>query len=303
MASEEKMNSVTADSADNDTKKRKSKKNNKEIDGVVVIKKKGPSAKPVIMGLLLVVLAAAAAAALTYFIKNKPEIPSETIDETTVNMLNGGNLLMSPAQATASMTTAPMTAAPEVTTKQRIVPEGDAKTFVSGTYSLDGTIYVSGGSGGDAVTIARSPDSSEISGLCSGMWLAVLDKDGQRYLIDNESKTYIDFTDEAYDKLGVDKIPYDVSLPGDISSCEFKRADVLLSGDDAVCWGADYDGGHVDIYTVDGALKQFVVFDKDYNPLYEVIVNSFSSAVAVNQLTTDALAKSTSVFSFFSALG
>lgn len=293
MAFEDNRNT---DSENIDTGKKKNKKNKKEVGGVVVVEKKGVCAKPIIMGIILVILIAATAAILTFFIKHKPEMPSESFNETTVNSVQSGNLLQTPAQATF-----PATTVPEVT-KPQIVPEGDAKIFASGTYSLDGTVYASGESGGDTVTISRSPTASAISGLCSGMWLAVLNKDGQKYLIDSESKTYIDFTEEAYDKLGVDKIPYDVVLPGDISSCEFKRAYVRLNDDNAVCYGADYDGGHVDIYTVDGSLKQFVVFDTDYTPLYEVIVNSFSSEVAPGQLTTDALAKSTSVFSFFSAL-
>lgn len=284
------------DSENIEAENKKKKKNKKEIDGVVVVKKNKFSAKPVVMGISLAVLAAATVLIMTYFIKNKPEMPSESFNETTVNSVLSENLLQTPAQATL-----PAATSAEVT-KPQVTLEGDAEIFARGTYSLDGTVYVSGGSGGDAVTIAHSPTASEISGLCSGMWLAVLDKDGKKYLIDSESETYIDFTEEAYDKLGVDKIRYDVVLPGDISSCEFKRADVQLNGEAAVCYGADYDGGHVDIYTVDGNLKQFVVFDSDYMPLYEVIVNSFSSAVAVNQLTTDALAKSTSLFSFFSAL-
>lgn len=295
MASEEKKNSAKADSKDIDIKKSKNKKE-KEIDGVVVVNKKGPSAKPVIMGIVLVILVAATVAILTYFIKNKPEMPSETAVETTVNTVQSGNLLGTPAQATA-----PLTTVPEVT-KPKAALDSDAETFASGTYTLDGTVYVSGGSGGYAVSITSSQTYTEISGLCSGMWLGVMKKDGQKYLLDNESKTYIDFTEEAYEKLGVDKIPYDVDLPGDISSCEFKRADVLLNDDNAVCYGADYNGGHADIYTVNGVLKQFVVFAEDYTPLYEVIVNSISPAVPSDRITASGFAKSTSIFSFFSAL-
>lgn len=295
MASEEKKNSAKADSKDIDIKKSKNKKE-KEIDGVVVVNKKGPSAKPVIMGIVLVILVAATVAILTYFIKNKPEMPSETAVETTVNTVQSGNLLGTPAQATA-----PLTTVPEVT-KPKTALDSDAETFASGTYTLDGTVYVSGGSGGYAVSITSSQTYTEISGLCSGMWLGVMKKDGQKYLLDNESKTYIDFTEEAYEKLGVDKIPYDVDLPGDISSCEFKRADVLLNDDNAVCYGADYNGGHADIYTVNGVLKQFVVFAEDYTPLYEVIVNSISPAVPSDRISASGFAKSTSIFSFFSAL-
>ena len=296
MASDEKKNSVPSDSTDIDEKKHKKNKKEKEINGVVIVNKKGPSAKPVIMGIVLVILIAATVGAITYFIENKPEMPSETAVETTVNTVQSGNLLDTPAQATA-----PLTTVPEVT-ETKVVLDSDAETFASGTYTLDGTVYVSGGSGGYAVSIASSRTYTEISGLCSGMWLGVMKKNGQKYLLDNESKTYIDFTEEAYEKLGVDKIPYDVDLPGDISSCEFKRADVLLNNDSAVCYGVDYNGGHADIYTVNGVLKQFVIFAEDYTPLYEVIVNSISPAVPSDRITASGFAKSTSIFSFFSAL-
>lgn len=276
---------------DKTEKKDKKKKKNKKTSGdggVVIISDKGPSKAPIIFAAVMVIALAVIAGISIKIIKNHPADSSVILTKPTTTSAQ--------TQTTQPQTTVPVTQAP------RIVPDGEAAAFITGTYSLDGTVYKAGESGGSAVTISSGNGSTKISGLCSGMWLGILTQPDGKYLIDNESGSYIDFTEEAYSKLGVTSIPYDIQLPGDISSADFQRANVKLGDADAVCYGAKTDSGSIEIYTSGGELKQFVLYGSDSYPAYEVIINDFSPQVPENQLTTFGLAKSTSVFSFFSAI-
>lgn len=299
MADEKNIHNDNITSEDNGGKKNKKKhKKNKKSDkknygDVVVIADKGPSKTPIIFAVIMVIVLTAIVAVSVHIVKTHPADSS--------------------VQLPLSRTTAPQTAPtaaqqtlPTTTEKPRIIPDGEAAILISGNFSLDGTVYTSGESGGYSVNMYSSPDASYVSGLCSGMWLGVLQNKDGKYLIDNESETYIEVTDDAkdeiYTRLGVKAIPYDVRLPGDISDAEFQRVDVELNGEKAVCYTASGADSSVEIYTVDGELKQFIVYGSDSYPAYEVIVKEISSQVPHGQLTTYGLAKSTSLFSFFSAI-
>lgn len=299
MADEKKLqinNTPSEETGDkkNKQKRKKNKKSDKKNYGdVVVVADKGPSKTPIIFAVVMVLVLTAIAAVSVHIVRTHPADSSV-------------QLPLSRTTASQNAPTSAQQTLPTTTEKPRIIPDGEAAILISGNFSLDGTVYTSGESGGYSVNMASSPDASYISGLCSGMWLGVLQNKDGKYLIDNESESYIEVTDddrdEIYTKLGVKAIPYDVHLPGDISSAEYQRVDVKLNGENAVCYTASTADGSVEIYTVDGELKQFIVYGSDSYPAYEVIVNEISSQVTHGQLTIYGLAKSNSLFSFFSAI-
>lgn len=288
-------NDNTQSAADADKKKsKKQKKSNKnKYDSIVVVSDKGPSKAPIIFAVVMVLVLTAIVAVSVHIVKTHPA-------DSTVK------LPLSKTTAPQNDRTAVQQTIPTTTEKPKIIPDGEAAILISGNFSLDCTVYTSGESGGYAVNMASSPDASYISGLCSGMWLGVLKNKDGKFLIDDESDTYIEVTDDAkdeiYTRLGVKTIPYDITLPGDISSAEFQRVEVKLSGENALCYTAATADSSIEIYTVNGELRQFIVYGSDSFAAYEVIVNEISSQIPNGQLTIYGLAKSTSLFSFFSAI-
>ena len=134
------------------------------------------------------------------------------------------------------------------------------------------------------------------------MWLAVINQGGNKYLADTESKSYIDWSDEALSQLQTTAIPYDIVLPGAIDSLTYAKAEVTLNGDKAVCYSASSGSRIYQLYDVDGTIKQAAVFDSDGKCLYDIIIDELYSYVPNDQININSLAKSTSMFSFFSAI-
>lgn len=205
--------------------------------------------------------------------------------------------------ATTVKTTALQAETIETTTKaEKVFPDGEGAILASGRFYISGTLYTNKASKGMHITAFSDGENSQICSAYSNMWLGLLTFEEKKYFVDLTSKSYIDYTEDAFKQLGVQSIPFDITLFGDFSSRQFIESNVTLDGEKCKSFIAQRGNCAIEIITCDGKVKQLNVTNSALSLNYCIIAEEVSAQIPTDRLTLTGYTKSTSLFSFFSAI-
>lgn len=174
-------------------------------------------------------------------------------------------------------------------------------SFFSGKYYLDGTMI----SGGEEtpVEIAMDGSSFQIFSEMDGNDIAIMNKDGDIYLMNPDTKKYTELNAAVRKMMGIDtadfsfnfsKVKFNASEPASVTEATHK-------GESAVCYRYKNNEHEMVFVAVDGEIVQMILYDSQNNPETVVDIDEFTAGYPENMLTFKGYSK-TNMISFISSL-
>lgn len=181
----------------------------------------------------------------------------------------------------------------------------DVQTFLTGHYTLKGTIY----SADTATpwTIATDGKNYHVTTSSQGLSFGVLIIDDVTYLVQPSAKTYTELTDMLLKTLGLEE-DFDISeltnfnvedIDNTIS--KINQSAVTINGQEGVCNEYFYDEISAKLYSIGDKLIQIDNYDADGALTMQIVVDEISPDIAPDTLTLNGLEKA-SITSFISSI-
>lgn len=181
----------------------------------------------------------------------------------------------------------------------------DVQTFLTGVYTLKGTIY----SDGTATPWTISTDGSNYYVVTStqGLSFGVLILDGVTYLVQPNAKTYTELTDMLLKTLGLEE-DFDISeltnfKVEDIDNTieKITQSAVTINGQSGVCNEYFYDEISAKLYSIGDKLIQIDNYNSEGTLTMQIVVDEISPEIPADRLTLNGLEKA-SITSFVASI-
>lgn len=216
-----------------------------------------------------------------------------------------------PVSTTAAATTESSshimpTTSPAMNNSQTLSQVSQIESFLSGHYYMSATMEENGEimdidmavNGQDFQTtmdMAMTEDET--------MRASILYMGGSIYFVDEDSKTYVEFSKELMQSFGMDmtEIEEEMGDMMDLSGYEFKGVDQTqteLNGHTADCYRYYTDDISVYFYFRGDEMKQIEIGDTDGSTMSTITIQEFSPTIPGNMLSLTGLKKS-DIMSFF----
>ena len=162
----------------------------------------------------------------------------------------------------------------------------DVQTFLTGHYTLKGTIYSD-----DAATpwtIATDGKNYHVTTSSQGLSFGVLIIDDVTYLVQPSAKTYTELTNFKVEDI-------------DNTISKINQSAVTINGQEGVCNEYFYDEISAKLYSIGDKLIQIDNYDADGALTMQIVVDEISPDIAPDTLTLNGLEKA-SITSFISSI-
>ncbi len=173
--------------------------------------------------------------------------------------------------------------------------------FFNGVYYLDGSMVI--GNEETPIEMAMSGSDIEIFTEMEGIDIAMLQLDGKTYLLNPETKKYMELSSTVKKAMGFDdddfnfeftNLNFDGANPSTVSKA-------TVNGESAVCYTYIGESSIVDFYTIDDEIIQIEVADGNGTVSTVLKIDEFDASIPADMLTLKGYSKTT-MLSFFSSL-
>ena len=174
-------------------------------------------------------------------------------------------------------------------------------SFFSGKYYMDGTMI----SGGEKtpLEIAMDGNDFQIYSEMDGKDIAIMNKDGDIYLMNPDTKKYTELNAAVKKMMGLEttdfsfnfnKVKFDASAPSKVTAATH-------NGKSAVCYRYENKENMMDFIAVDEEIVQMILYNSERNPDTVVDIDEFTAGYPEDMLTFKGYSK-TNMISFISSL-
>ncbi|MBR5233845.1 MAG: hypothetical protein IKW03_06515 [Clostridia bacterium] len=173
--------------------------------------------------------------------------------------------------------------------------------FFAGKYYMDGTMI----SGGEKtpLEVAMDGNSFQIYSEMDGKDIAIMNKDGDIYLMNPDTKKYTELNAAVKKMMGLEttdfsfsfsKVKFDAASPASVKKATY-------NGKSAVCYKYKNSENEMDFIAVDNKIVQMVLYDSQHKPDTIVDFDEFTAGYPEDMLTFKGYSK-TNMISFISSL-
>lgn len=173
--------------------------------------------------------------------------------------------------------------------------------FFSGKYYMDGTMI----SGGEKTPLEIAMDGSDfqVYSEMEGKDIAIMNKDGDIYLMNPDTKKYTELNAAVKKMMGLDttdfsfsfnNVKFEAKNPSSVNEATHK-------GSPAVCYRYENNEHMMDFIAVDNKIVQMILYDSQKNPETVVDIDEFTAGYPEDMLTFKGYSK-TNMISFISSL-
>lgn len=174
-------------------------------------------------------------------------------------------------------------------------------SFFSGKYYMDGTMI----SGGEKtpLEIAMDGNDFQIYSEMDGKDIAIMNKDGDIYLMNPDTKKYTELNAAVRKMMGLEttdfsfnfnKVKFDASAPSKVTAATH-------NGKPAVCYRYESKENMMDFIAVDEEIVQMILYNSELTPETVVDIDEFTAGYPEDMLTFKGYSK-TNMISFISSL-
>lgn len=215
---------------------------------------------------------------------------------------------VSTAAPATDMTTEPSsytmpTTSPAMNNSQTLSQVSQIEAYVSGTYYISATMTEDGVE--TAMDMAVRGKDFQTTMDMDGMRVSVLYMNGGVYFVNEDAKTYMEFSNAQMQLLGVDLSEMeDLTDSINLSGYDFKgveQTQTQLGGNTADCYRYYTDDISVWFYFIGDEMKQIDFGDADGNVASTLTIRTFSPTIPGNMLSLSGLTKS-DMMSFFTSM-
>ncbi|MCD7774857.1 MAG: hypothetical protein LUH40_04670 [Clostridiales bacterium] len=231
----------------------------------------------------------------------------KTTEKAATAAASAGTTAASQTQAQTSSSQAQSTTKEAVTVKTTEATTSapsvidDISSFFSGTYYLDGSMLV--GSDETPIEMAMNGSNVEVFTEMEGMDIAMLQLDGKIYLLNPDTKKYMELSSTLMKTMGVSEedfsfsftnLNFDGSNPSSVTQA-------TVDGASATCYTYIGSNASVDFFAVNDEIVQIEIESTESGTTTVLKIDEFSASVPSGMLTLSGYSK-TNMISFFSAL-
>lgn len=174
-------------------------------------------------------------------------------------------------------------------------------SFFSGIYYFDGEMIA--GEEKTPLELAINGSNFHLFSEMDGKDIAIMSLDGKLYLLNPDTKKYMELTASVQKMMGIDasqfafefnKTKFDANKPFSVTKAQY-------NGQDAVCYTYKDEKTCIEFISVNEEIKQMVFFDSDGTASTILTADEFSSEIPDEMLTFKGYSK-TNIISFMSSL-
>lgn len=259
------------------------------------------SNKKILISILAFILVVAAIIGVLLIVSNRTDK-----DETTEP---------APVSTTAVATTEASshvmpTTSPAMNNSQTLSQVSQIEAFISGHYYMSATME----EGGEITTMDIAMNGQDFQTTMDmamtedeSMRASILYLGGCIYFVDVDSKTYVEFSKELMQSVGMDLTEIEDEMGEmNLSGYEFKGVDQTqteLNGYTADCYRYYTDDISVYFYFIGDEMKQIEIGDTDGSTMSTITIQEFSPTIPGNMLSLSGLKKSDLMSFFLSMAG